>query len=87
MDNEDRAQGEDLVIVYRAPDEVTANLVQGLLEGEGVPVMLQSGQVPWMDGVMKVDKGYWGDVVVPKEHADRAKQIIAAYEKSGGERA
>lgn len=86
MSEEDRAQGEDLVIVYRAPDEVIASLLQGLLEGEGVPVMLQSGQVPWMDGVMKVDKGYWGDVVVPKEHAEKARKIILAYEKSEGEK-
>ncbi len=78
---DNHAQGEDLVIVYRAPDEVTANLLQGLLEGEGVPVMLQSAQVPWMDGVMKVDKGYWGDVVVPREHAERAREILNAYHK------
>jgi hypothetical protein len=69
-------------VVYRAQDEVSANLVRGLLVGEDIPAVLQSAQVPWMDGIMKMGKGYWGDVVVPREHADRARAIIEAFEQS-----
>lgn len=80
MTDEIHGQGEDLVVVFRAPDEFTANLVNGLLVGEDIPVVLESRQVPWMDGVMKMGEGYWGDVVVPREHADRARKIIEAYQ-------
>ncbi len=80
----DSAQGKGLTAVFRAPDEVTADIVKGLLEGEGIPVMLQSRQVPMYDGALTMAVGYWGDVVVPREHADRARAIIGAYEQSRG---
>lgn len=75
-------QGENLVVVFRAPDEVTANIVKGLLEGEGISVLLESRMVPWMDGVFKVNEGYWGDVVVPREHAAKSRELIEAYQAS-----
>lgn len=80
MDNEQPAQDKDLVVVYRAPDEVIANIIKGLLVGEDIPVILESKMVPWMDGIFKVDVGYWGDVVVPRKYAQRSREIIKAYE-------
>lgn len=79
MIDDERGQGEDLVIVFRAPDEVTANIVRGLLVGEDIPAVLESRQVAWMDGVMRMGEGYWGDVVVPEQYAAAAKEIIRAY--------
>lgn len=78
--NEQQDQSEDLAVIFRAPDEVTANLVLGLLEGEGIPAMLQSRMVPWMDGVFKMGEGYWGDVLAPKEQAARSRELIQAYQ-------
>ncbi|MGC8862654.1 MAG: putative signal transducing protein [Armatimonadota bacterium] len=80
MTEEIQGQGEDLVVVFRASDEYIADIVKGLLEGESIPVILESRQVPWMDGVMKMGEGYWGDVVVPREHAARARELIDAYQ-------
>lgn len=81
MIDDERGQGEDLVIVFRAPDEVTANIVRGLLVGEDIPAVLESRQVAWMDGVMRMGEGYWGDVVVPEQYAARSKEIIRAYQQ------
>lgn len=78
MNNEDHGQGENLVVVFRAPDEVTANIVKGILEGENIPVVLESRMVPMYDGVFKTSIGYWGDVVVPRQYADRSREIIEA---------
>jgi hypothetical protein len=72
--------GSGFEAVYRAADETTAELIRGLLEGEGIPVAFKSQQVPWMDGVMRMGAGFWGDILVPKELADKAREIIAAYE-------
>lgn len=72
---------EDLVVVFRAPDEVTANIVLGLLVGEEIPALVQSRMVPWMDGVMKMGEGYWGDVLVPKRFAKASRELIEAYQK------
>jgi hypothetical protein len=80
MPDEIRGQGEDLVVVFRAPDEFIADIVKGLLVGEGIPVVLESRQVAQMDGVMKMGEGYWGDVVVPRAYAARARELIEAYQ-------
>lgn len=75
-------RGDNLVVIFRAPDELTANMVRGLLVGEDIPARIQSRMVPWMDGVFKVDVGYWGDVLVPEEHAARSRDLLEAYQAS-----
>ncbi|MDH7602709.1 MAG: DUF2007 domain-containing protein [Armatimonadota bacterium] len=87
MSNEIRGQGEDLVVVYRAADEFVADIVLGLLKSAGIPAVLESRQVPQMDGVMKMGEGYWGDVVVPRADAEQAREILKAYEQEGGKSA
>ena len=80
MTDEIQGQGENLVVVFRAPDEYVASVVQGLLAGEDIPVVLESRQVAQMDGVFRMGEGYWGNVVVPRQFADRAREIIEAYQ-------
>ena len=82
MTDETRGQGENLVAVFRAPDEYTACIVKGLLEGEDIPALLESRMVPMYDGVFKVDVGYWGDVVVPEQYAARSRELIDAYQEN-----
>ena len=86
MTDEQHSQNEeqDLISVFQAPNEVTANIVRGLLVGEDIPVMIKSRQVPMYDGALTMGEGYWGDIVVPERFAERSRQIIAAYE-SGDE--
>lgn len=79
MEDMERGQGENLVVIYRAPDEFVANLIKGFLVDDGIPVVLESKMVPWMNGVMKMGEGYWGDVVVPEKYAERGRQLIEEY--------
>lgn len=81
MTESSREQSDELVVVYRAPDEYTATLVKNLLEGENISVVLRSHQVAWMDGVMKMGEGYWGDVMVAQEHAEDSVRLIAEYQE------
>ena len=85
MTDKEHLPAGDLIVVFRAPDEVTANLVIGLLNGEDIPALAESRMVPWMDGVFKVGVGYWGDVVVPRECAARSRELIQAYQDGGAE--
>ncbi len=87
MNKEIKGQGEDLVVVYRAADEFVADIVIGLLKSAGIPAVLESRQVPQMDGVMKMGEGYWGDVVVPRTDATHAREILKAYEQTSQEAA
>ncbi|MHB9036553.1 MAG: putative signal transducing protein [Armatimonadota bacterium] len=75
---------EDLVVVFRAPDEFTANIVKGILEGEGIPVMLESRMAAMYDGALTMGEGFWGDVVVPREFAERSRALIDAYQQDPG---
>lgn len=83
MTKEEHGQGENLIVVFRAPDEYVANIVRGLLVSENIPAILESHQVPMYDGVMKMGEGYWGDVVVPEEYAERSRELIKAYQEGG----
>ncbi len=85
MTERESGQGEGLVIIYKAPDELTANVIKNLLAGEGIPVVLESRMVPWMDGVLIMGEGYWGDVVVPEEYAERSRELIDAYLSSSAD--
>lgn len=73
---------EELAVVYRAPDEVTANIIKGILEADGIPVMLESRMAAMYDGALTMGEGYWGDVVVPQAYAARSRELIEAYRKS-----
>ena len=79
MPDDIQGQGEDLIVVLRAPDESTAHIVHGFLVDEGIPAMIQSRQVPMYDGALTMGEGYWGDIVVPKEYADKSRALIEAY--------
>jgi hypothetical protein len=88
--NDDRTQDAVMEAVYRAPNEDTAMIIRGILESEGIPVTLKSAQIPWYDGIMVMGEGYWGDVMVAPENAQRARDIVHAYEpgapkQSGGD--
>ena len=82
MTDKIHGQGENLVVVFRAPDEFTANIVRGLLVGEDIPVVLESRQVSMYDGALTMGEGYWGDVVVPEQYAAHAREIIQAYQEN-----
>ena len=79
---DDEIEQTGLDPVYRASTEMIAAIVKGLLEGEGIPVSIASRQVPWMDGVMTMGEGYFGDLLVPATEADRARLVIEAYQSS-----
>jgi len=47
LPHEEAPVNEPLVAVYDAPDEVMSVMVRDLLEDAGIPVVTQSGLVPW----------------------------------------
>lgn len=82
MENQEQGQGENLVVVYQAPDEFIASIIKGFLEDDGIPVALESKMAAMYDGALKMAEGYWGDVVVPIEYAERSKVLIEQYHAS-----
>lgn len=71
------------VMVWRLEDEGLGILLRNVLEDEGIHSEIRSEQIPWMDGIMKAARGYWGDLMVLDRDAARAREIIRDYLEQG----
>ena len=69
----------ELVSVWNLDDEGQGILLQKVLREEGIPSSLRSEQIPWMNGIMKAARGYWGELLVLGRDAERARKIIKTY--------
>ena len=56
-----------------------ANAVCSLLEDNGIPAMIHSFQIPAYDGLARVTRPVWGEVLVEEGDAVRAKALIDAF--------
>lgn len=76
---------KELEVVYQPKDELQGRILEGVLRGEDIPCYLRSRQIPWMDDIMELVEGFWGDLMVPRSEALKAKKIIMCYleEKEG----
>ncbi len=70
---------DQLVVVWRFEEEGLGILLRKVLEEEGICSEIRSEQIPWMDGIMKTARGYWGDLMVLDQDAARAREIIRDY--------
>jgi hypothetical protein len=70
---------EPLVVVYEAPEEVMAIMARDLLEDAGIPVLTQSGLIPWHDDMRFAASGFHSRLLVFESQADEARRLIAGY--------
>jgi hypothetical protein len=76
--NPDGRADADLVEVMFAPNRVEAEMVQGLLESEGVPSILQATGVDGPQLGVGLSPQSPQRVMVRAEHADLARRMLAA---------
>ena len=74
---------EMTVAVYAAPDQVTAEVVRGALEGEGIPAVIGEQVADAMAGPLAVGDGFWGEVRVPASYEPQARAALEAFEQGG----
>jgi hypothetical protein len=70
---------EPLIAVYEAPDELMSVMVRDLLEEAGIPVVAQSGLVPWHDDMRFTAGGFHSRLLVFESQSDQARRLIAAH--------
>lgn len=70
---------EGFVSVYRAVNEVTANIVKSALEDAGITTVVQPNNTSWLDGALVPAEGSWGEVLVSVEDAEKAVEILEDY--------
>jgi hypothetical protein len=75
----DAERENELEVIYKPKDELEGRILEGVLQGENIPCYLRSRQIPWMDDIMELVEGFWGDLLVPRYAAEQARQIIHAY--------
>jgi hypothetical protein len=68
------------VVVHRVPDAAAGALLGGVLEHHGIRAVLRSAMLPGY-GTVRRDWGTsaWGEILVPPEEADEARELIADY--------
>jgi len=71
--------GNELVSVRRLDDEAQGILLQKVMREDEILSQLRSEQIPWMNGIMKAARGYWGDLMVLEKDAVKAREIIKSY--------
>ena len=68
------------VVVYVAPDAISAEVIRGTLHAEGIEAFVGEQVTGAYSGPLSVGEGGWGEVRVHSSDAPRAAQIIAHYE-------
>ena len=74
------------VEVYKAPDHIEAELIRGLLEGNGIPVLTDARgaqALPFILGPARV--GGFISILVPPDQEEAARELLAAREEPPAE--
>ena len=70
----------DWYTVESVPNELAGNILQSVLEDEGIPVYLRCHEAPNYGGVKgNVGASEWGDVLVPINLLPQAREFLKAY--------
>lgn len=72
------------VEVYKAPDHVEAELIRGLLEASGIPVVTEARgaqALPFILGPARV--GGYISILVPPDQEEAAEEVLRAREDQG----
>jgi len=69
----------DPVVVYTTGSSYDGEIVRGILETEGIPVILTQAASPILGEVFENGEGQAGEILVAPQDALRAEALIAAY--------
>ena len=68
-----------LVRAFIAPDEFTAITIREMLISININAMIRRFETSWLDGLPKMMKGGWGEVMVNEEDLEEAKNSIDEF--------
>lgn len=64
---------------YLAPDEFTAITLREMLKSNDIPAVIKRFETTWLDGLPKIMKGGWGEVLVDEKNLEDAKKHIEEF--------
>lgn len=65
--------------IYIAPDEFIAITLKEMLASRKIKAITQRFETTWLDGLPKMMKGGWGDVLVDEKDAEEAEEYIKEF--------
>lgn len=65
--------------VYLAPDEFTAITLREMLASRKIKAITRRFETSWLDGLPKIMKGGWGDVLVDEKDEKEAEEYIKEF--------
>ncbi len=65
--------------IYVAPDEFTAITIKEMLTGKNIKAITRRFETTWLDGLPKIMKGGWGDVLVDEKDEKDAEEYIREF--------
>jgi len=76
----DELEYVDLVELEKVPDEVSGVMMKGILENNGIDVVLKAAKIPWYDGIASTwSTYYWGLLLVPEDELEQSRKILDEY--------
>lgn len=68
-----------LTRVYIAPDEFLAITLREMLKSREIHAEIRRFETSWLDGLPKVMKGGWGEILVDEKDVDEAQRFIEEF--------
>jgi hypothetical protein len=68
--------------VFKAPDEFAAITIREMLAADNIEAIVRRFETTWLDGLPKVLKGYWGEVLVTEEDWAEADECVRDFLKA-----
>jgi NifB/MoaA-like Fe-S oxidoreductase len=68
-----------LKCVFTAPDEFTAVTIQAMLQGKDIRAMIRRFETSWLDGLPRMMKGGWGEVLVDEDDLAEADAYVKEF--------
>lgn len=65
--------------VYKPENELMAMSIKSLLEEAGIKAIIHSFQIPYYDGLAKMMRPDWGEILVDEDDYDEANEILTKW--------
>ncbi|MCS7250159.1 MAG: DUF2007 domain-containing protein [candidate division WOR-3 bacterium] len=68
-----------LKVLYKPKDEIEAITIQSFLESIGIKAVIRSYDLPYFDGIAKMMRSEWGEILVLEEDFGKAKEFLEDF--------
>jgi len=68
--------------IHKPENELMAMTIKSLLEQAGISAVIHSFQIPWYNGLAKMMRSAWGEILVDEDDYDEAIEIVNKFLQS-----